>query len=194
MLAITIPVNGMPHDGLPSPAFPSVTRAFFLFLPGLILLACACPPVAAQNAIHRCVGADGHPVFTDQPCSSVGATSVMPPTVGAASGDPGDGPSAGLLCAKDLAALREGVARAFALHSANRIGGMVLWSSGSNRAATDGIRGMDDLVRLPLVSLEGDESAGIDVVTTLPASGGSTRRTHFGVVRDSGCLWLRPPG
>lgn len=171
-----------------------MTRAFFLLLPGLIILACVCPRVAAQNAIHRCVGADGRPVFTDQPCSSVGATSVMPPRVDAAAAGAADGPSAGVLCAKDLAGLREGIARAFALHSANRMGGMVLWSSGNNRAATEGIRGMDDLVRLPLVSLEGDESAGIDVVTTLPASGGSTRRMHFGVVRESGCLWLRPPG
>ncbi|MEO8984226.1 MAG: DUF4124 domain-containing protein, partial [Rhodanobacter sp.] len=30
----------------------------------------------AQTPIHRCIGADGNPVFTDQPCAALGATAV----------------------------------------------------------------------------------------------------------------------
>ena len=159
----------------------------------LLLLSLLALPAVAQSAIHRCVGGDGRPVFTDQPCRSVGATSVMPPAVSHAPDGVTDGPSASLLCAKDLGVLRESMAHAFALQSANRIGGLTLWGSTGSSAASDAIRTLEALVRQRLVSLEGTEAAGIDVVTAGPAGGESTRRTHFGVVRDAGCLWLSPP-
>lgn len=169
--------------------FRSVIRAIALF--ALLFLAL---PAAAQTAIYRCVGTDGRPVFSDQPCTSVGATSVMPASASSALADAPSGPSAGLLCAKDLAELRDGVAQAFASRSANRIGGLILWNGYGTGGAVDNLRAMETLVRQPLVSLEGSEGAGIDAVTSGPGGDGSTRRAHFGVVRDSGCLWLRPPG
>jgi hypothetical protein len=157
----------------------------------LLLLLFIALPAAAQTAIHRCVGSDGRPVFSDQPCANVGATSLLPaPAASASSG----GPSAGLLCAKDLAELRDGLAQAFAARSANRVGGLILWNGYGSAGAVDNLRSMESLVRRPLVSLEGDEGAGIDAVTSAPGGDGQTRRAHFGVVRDSGCLWLRPPG
>lgn len=160
----------------------------------LLLLLFLALPAAAQTAIYRCVGTDGRPVFSDQPCTSVGATSVMPTSAASVlTGDP-TGPSAGLLCAKDLAELRDGVAQAFASRSANRIGGLILWNGYGSSGAVDNLRAMDSLVRQPLVALEGSEGAGIDAVTSGPGGAGATRRAHFGVVRDSGCLWLRPPG
>jgi hypothetical protein len=166
-----------------------VIRAIFLL--ALLLLAL---PAAAQDAIHRCVGTDGGPVFTDQPCTSVGAMSVMPAAaVNPLDAEP-EGPSAGLLCAKDLAELRQGVAQAFASRSANRIGGLILWNGYGSSGAVDNLRAMEALVRQPLVSLEGGAEGGIDAVTSGPGGDGSTRRAHFGVVRDSGCFWLRPPG
>lgn len=152
-------------------------------------------PAWAQTAIHRCVAADGRPVFSDQPCASLGATSVTPPAVSGAAADADGatgGPSASVLCAKDLAELRQGIAQAFATRSANRIGGLILWS-GSSQGAVDGIRAIEALVRQPLVSLEGNEAGGIDAVTSGPGGDLTTRRAHFSVVRDSGCLWLRPP-
>jgi hypothetical protein len=90
--------------------------------------------------------------------------------------------------------LREGLAQAFAARSANRVGGLILWNGYGSAGAVDNLRAMESLVRRPLVSLEGNEGAGIDAVTSAPGDGGATRRAHFGVVRDSGCLWLRPPG
>jgi hypothetical protein len=166
-----------------------VIRAIFLLL--LLLLAL---PAAAQTAIHRCVAADGRPVFSDQPCTSMGATSVMPAPATSTLADLTEGPSTGLLCAKDLAELRQGVAQAFASRSANRIGGLILWNGYGSSGAVDNLRAMELLVRQPLVGLEGSAEGGIDAVTSAPGGDGSTRRAHFGVVRDSGCLWLRPPG
>jgi hypothetical protein len=171
-----------------------VIRALLLL--ALLLIAL---PASAQTEIHRCVGADGRPAFTDQPCSGIGATSALPPAnVPAPASTAGDsaaipeGPSAGLLCAKNLADLRHGISQAFATRNANRIGGLILWN-GSSQGAVDGIRGIELLIRQPLVSLEGNESSGIDAVTSSPGGDASTRRAHFDVVRDAGCLWLRPP-
>nr|WP_240147960.1 DUF4124 domain-containing protein [Luteibacter yeojuensis] len=147
-------------------------------------------PAAAQTAIHRCVGADGSPVFSDQPCTSVGATSLLPlPATSASSGEP----TAGLLCAKDLGELRDGLVQAFAARSANRVGGLILWNGYGSAGAVENLRAMEALVHRPLVALEGNEGTGIDAVTSAPGGAGATRRAHFDVVRDSGCLWLRPP-
>jgi hypothetical protein len=168
-----------------------VKRAFVLLL---LLFAL---PSAAQTAIHRCLSADGRPVFTDQPCAALGATSIMPPTTAPAragtSAVPA-GPSTGLLCAKDLAGLREGIAQAFANHDANRIGGLILWNGYGSGGAVDNLRTLEMLVRQPLLSVEGSEAAGLDAVTSGPGGDAATRRAHFGVVHDSGCVWLRPPG
>lgn len=180
----------MGDDGHPLPRLPPVNRQ--RVLPTLCTLLAIAVPALGQTAIHRCVGTDGRPAFTDQPCATIGATPVLPPT--ATTTRPGleaaDAVSTGLLCAKSLADLRGGIAQGFALKSANRIGGLVLWNA-SGQSAVEGIHGIEALVRQPLVSMEGDETNGIDVATSVPG-GLATRRTHFDVVRDSGCLWLRP--
>ena len=160
-----------------------------------LLLLLIALPAAAQTTIHRCVGADGRPVFSDQPCTSIGATSIMPPAPAAssASANAPTGPSTGLLCAKDVAGLREGIAQAFASHDANRIGGLILWNGYGSGGAVENIRSMDTLVRQPLLAVEGNEAGGLDAVTSGPGNEPATRRAHFSVVRDAGCLWLRPP-
>jgi hypothetical protein len=162
-------------------------------LPILCTLLAIAVPAAAQTAIHRCVGTGGRPAFTDQPCATIGATPVLPPAATSArpGGAAADGATAGLLCAKSLADLRTGIAQGFALKSANRIGGLVLWNA-SGQSATEGMRSIEALIRQPLVSLDGDEAGGIDIATSVPGGGLATRQTHFDVVRDAGCLWLRP--
>lgn len=162
----------------------------------VLLLLLIALPATAQTTIHRCVGADGRPVFSDQQCTSIGATSIMPPAPAVASSTSADapaGPSTGLLCAKDVAGLREGIAQAFANRDANRIGGLILWSGYGSGGAVENIRNMDALVRQPLLAVEGNEAGGLDAVTSGPGNEAATRRAHFSVVRDSGCLWLRPP-
>ncbi|HTM29114.1 MAG TPA: DUF4124 domain-containing protein, partial [Rhodanobacter sp.] len=41
-----------------------------------LILAVFSASTDAQTSIHRCVGADGNPVFTDQPCAALDATPV----------------------------------------------------------------------------------------------------------------------
>lgn len=147
----------------------------------------------AQNPVHRCVGKDGNPVFGDQPCESMGAISTRPPPASGLAGSPAM-PTPGLLCAKDIDDLRQGIAQAFATRDANRIGGLMLWNGYGSNGAVANIRQMDALVRQPLVSLEGDAARGLDAVTSGGGNDPTTRRTHFGISRQAGCLWLQPPG
>ncbi len=152
----------------------------------LALLLTAPLPAWAQDAIHRCVGADGNPIFTDQPCAALGATPAVPSPVATAAEPP-----AGVLCASDLEDLRVGLSRAFATHDANRVGALVLWNGYGRNGAVDTLKRMESLVKQPLLSVDGDERSGIEVVA---GTTGATQQTHFGVTRESGCLWLRPPG
>lgn len=148
----------------------------------------------AQNVIHRCLGKDGSPVYSDQPCTAVGATSLAPPPATSVAASADGAPTAGMLCAKDLGELREGLARAFASHDPNRIGALVLWNGYGSAGAVERLRQLDGVVRQPVLSIRGDEADGLDVVTGGPSGDPSSRHVRFGVARDSGCLWLRPPG
>jgi hypothetical protein len=168
-----------------------VIRATLLLLSLALLFAAA--PAAAQTDVHRCVGKDGVPVFTDQPCTNLGARSIAPPAASSTATPDGMTPSTGLLCAQDMATLRVAVAQAFNLRDPNRIGGLTLWTGYGSGGAVENIRNLDAVVKQTLLSLEGDETEGIEAVTRIPGGGGAARHVHFAVVKESGCLWLRPP-
>jgi hypothetical protein len=148
------------------------------------------PTAFAQDAIHRCVAADGQSVFTDQPCQALNAVPAAPaPQPGALSNvDPTATSLAPTLCAADLDTLRQAVADAFAARDANRLGGITLWEGGRDDAVAS-LRQWAGLVRQPLLAVEGNEHDGLTVRTS--GSGGSNE-AHFGLRRRSGCLWLAP--
>jgi hypothetical protein len=181
-------------------------------------------PIAAANAqgdIHRCVGADGRPVFTDRVCSDVNATPVLPPasaatttpvtTVGPAQQPPP------VLCAADEAHLKQAVVDAFAVHNPNRLAGLMLWDGAGQQAVVANIRTFTRLMTRPLVDVDtesasatydeedGDSSdmtsastaahGGALVVQTESDDGdGDTETTRFDIIHHAGCLWLRPEG
>jgi hypothetical protein len=183
-------------------------------LPWIVLLAWA-THAAAQNPIHRCIGANGSPVFTDQPCSAMQATSVnatvkSPDSIATAGPPP-------VTCAADVAELRKSVIDAFASHDANRLAGLMLWGGYGRGAAVADIRSLAATMRHPLLDLgpadEPDEPAQASSATDPLASAaipdapaparqlvlhvggsdsdGSPHELHFDIVRRSGCLWLR---
>ncbi len=180
----------------------------------LFLLAWAMP-AAAQNPIHRCIGSNGGPVFTDQPCDAMQATSVHAatrPLNDVASSEPPP-----QLCAPSLADLRKSVIDAFADHDPNRLAGLMLWGGYGRGAAIADIRSLAALMRHPLLDLGPSEdpapasSAGDPFATeaapapapsgtqlilhvTGSAADGSPRELRFDIVRRSGCLWLRTAG
>ncbi|WP_239537574.1 DUF4124 domain-containing protein [Dyella mobilis] len=172
----------------------------------------------AQGDIHRCMGAGGIPVFTDRACTDVNATPALPPatvaTVAApaAPGIPAAPPT--VLCAADLAHLKQAVVDAFAVRNPNRLAGLMLWNGDGQDTVVANIRLFSRLMARPLVGVtvegapdpdESDADPAAPATVHSPAHGealsvqteaedgsGATERTHFGVVHRDGCLWLEP--
>ena len=184
------------------------------FLPCLILLAWVAP-AAAQTDIHRCIGANGGAVFTDQPCAALQATPVDP---NAASTQGSALPAAPppILCAATPDELRQSVIDAFASRDANRLAGLMLWDGYGRGAAIADIRSLAELMKQPLLDVDIpdgstpaqnasiDEPFATDAPSAPPSTGnrlvlhtagndgsGTPRELHFGIVRQAGCLWLR---
>jgi hypothetical protein len=122
----------------------------------LILLVCAVP-VQAQSEIHRCIGANGSAVFTDQPCAALQATPVNPAAAPHNDIPPATTPPT--LCAASLGALRQSVIDAFAGHDANRLAGVMLWSGYGRGAAIADIRSLDELMKQPLLDVDTPDSS-----------------------------------
>jgi len=179
---------------------PLLALVFLFALAGML-------PVAAQTVIHRCVGADGNPVFTDQPCATLDATPVTrsPATLPAA------GPPAPvMLCASNASQLKRVVIEAFAERDANRLAAVMLWGGYGAHAAVTDIRALQNIMRQPLLSLS-TEPAGEDggdlpaassssappIPTALTVDTGAgddpdgVQVLRFDVLQRAGCLWLR---
>lgn len=114
----------------------------------LLVLSLATVPALAQTPIHRCVGADGNAVFTDQPCAALNATPLArAPQPARADADP---PPA-VLCATTSEELQRAVVDAFANRDANRMAGLMLWKGYGQHAAVADIRALHDAMRHPLL-------------------------------------------
>lgn len=171
--------------------------------------------VAAQAGVHRCIGPDGNPLFTDQPCAAVQATPVQaaPKSTTPASPAAVVPPT---LCAANVAELRESVADAFAARDPNRLAGLMLWNGYGRSNAVSDIRALGTLVKYPLLDFGGENAQASPDPDAAPAPGsdpvdhpppaaerelvlhtasndasGAPRETRFAIVRRSGCLWLR---
>ena len=170
--------------------------------PALLLLALLAPPGWAQTPIRHCIGADGHPVFTDQPCASVQATPA-PAVASSATPTPSLRPPA-MTCAATADELRGAAIDAFASGDANRLAGLMLWTGYGEHAAVTDIRALATLMRQPLVDIDvpasaasvasaSDPTAASELIVHTVAGGGSdeTHATRFAIERHAGCLWLR---
>jgi hypothetical protein len=170
----------------------------------------------AQGAIHRCVDANGAPVFTDRTCASLHATPVPPAApAGAAPVTTVAAPST-TLCAASMDSLKQAVIKAFAARDPNRLAGLMLWGGYGSHAVVADIRTLGQLMRQPLLGIrlvggdappdgardEAAPASGADgddatlpsalVVSTAAEGGGVPQQTYFQVTPRAGCLWLRP--
>lgn len=180
----------------------------------LLILPAATAPAAAQSPIHRCIGANGGAVFTDQPCAALQASPVSPnasPAPAAARSLP---PLT--LCAASPDELRQSVIGAFASRNANRLAGLMLWDGYGRGAVIADIRSLAELMKQPLLDVAmpgGDAPAtaastgmapSADSAPAAPSStgqlvlhvggndgSGTLRELRFDLVRQAGCLWLR---
>ncbi len=114
----------------------------------LVVILVAAPAIA-QTQIHRCMGADGNLVFTDQLCEALNATplarTLPPPGASAELSRPA------VLCAADMAALKQAVMDAFVNRDANRLAGLMLWGGYGHGMAVADIRSLQRMMREPLL-------------------------------------------
>jgi hypothetical protein len=187
----------------------------------LLLPLCA---MAQDGGIHRCIGPDGNPLFTDQPCAALQATPVNPPPAASSSasvtGDPLNTAASPppISCATSVAELRQDMVDAFAARDPNRLAGLMIWNGYGRDAVVADIRSLGALMQRPLLDVsasgEDDSSSSSDdtsaaedrpashandsdqlIVHTAANDGtGVPHESRFTIVRRSGCLWLRASG
>ena len=175
----------------------------------LVLLACA-SLAHAQHAqpVYRCIGAQGEPVFSGQPCGT--------PAPGTNAPAQDTGSSVG--CAPSPEALRQAIAAAFATRDVNQLAGLILWQGMDQGSARNALRSLASWLKQPLTGVAftratgppfedtdsgpppattGGGPAGVSSVAPSPPTGlgvstggvdGATR--DFGVVESGGCWWL----
>jgi hypothetical protein len=113
----------------------------------------------AQDGIHRCRGADGNPLFTDQPCAALQATPVNTPPASAKSPVTQDVSTLGastpppVSCATSVGALRQGMIDAFAARDPNRLAGLMIWNGYGRDAVVANIRSLGSLMQRPLLDI-----------------------------------------
>ncbi|MET3652100.1 DUF4124 domain-containing protein [Dyella japonica] len=129
-------------------------RACFTLLLFLLPL-CA----MAQEGIHRCIGPDGNPLFTDQPCAALQATPVNTPpatpkpSVSQAPSDVTTATPPPVSCATSVADLRQGMTDAFAARDPNRLAGLMIWNGYGRDAVVADIRSLGSLMQRPLLDI-----------------------------------------
>lgn len=166
----------------------------------MALALCFAMPVTAQDPmIRRCIGANGEPTFTDQPCSTV-APRVETDRL---RGTPP--PPAAQTCATAAEQLRERVIDAFTAGNAIALSGLFLWDGYRGRSSTSHLQALAKLVVEPLIAVTVESSSDsshdrIAVESSLvirsardlehvPVEAVST----FLVSAQGGCLWLVLP-
>jgi hypothetical protein len=191
----------------------TMMRLVALLLLGIPLASSA--GAAAQTHIHHCVSANGTPVFTDQPCSSMNAVPATRTNHPLATRRP-TGPRA---CPRDRAALAQRVAAAFRSGNVNALAGLMLWRGYAQRGAVRDVRQLGKLMHWPFLGIAQaarppPAASAASPMTALPplVPPAPTRAPHppparsltvqldrpadpavsFAITRLDGCLWLQP--
>lgn len=199
---------------LPAPLHAS--RPMWLLL-SLVLLG-ASGVCSAGTRIHHCVATDGTPVFTDQPCASVGAVPIDRTT------DPLSRRKThhARHCPMDLDALKKRVTAVFQAGNANALAGLMLWRGYGARVAANKVQQLAELMQWPFLGLlhvdkrPGKTNNAMPPPTTSPwmplppldphasrmpaaadtvivkLANPSRPRIAFHIVHRDGCLWLSP--
>jgi hypothetical protein len=146
------------------------TKPSWLWL-GMVLLASIAQ--AREGRIHRCVGENGEPFFSDQRCSQAAASAhaedsqnapQVPATDATGATDatatiPGPGqPMITQTCATSPEDLRNRVAAAFESSNAVTFSGLFLWEGFGQGAAFAPLRDLSRLIHEPLTSIELDST------------------------------------
>jgi hypothetical protein len=121
---------------------------------------------AQEGRIHRCVGENGEPFFSDQRCTQAAASAPVegsqdaPPTAATNMTDPttqtprSGQPQVTQTCATSPEDLRDRVARAFESSNAVSFSGLFLWDGFGQGSALAPLRDLSRIIHEPLTSIE----------------------------------------
>lgn len=172
----------------------------------LALVACAPLAHAQAQPVYRCIGAQGEPVFSGQPCGT--------PAPATSNGVPAQG-GVGGTCSASPHALRQSIAAAFTRHDVNRLAGLILWQGMDQTSVHNALHELTEWLKQPLAGITiayaagppPDNDAAASIAAAVPASaasvasrppsgfeistaGGDGNRRDFGIVQSGGCWWL----
>jgi hypothetical protein len=150
------PAHGKPfrrHDGAPH------RRAW---LPAVFLCLLAGSAGAQDARVHRCIGANGEPTFSDRPCEptrEMPATPSEPAQPEGALPPPGSGAGFTHTCPRSVDELRTRALAAFAARSSLSLSGLFLWDGFGQGSALAPLRDLARLIDEPLISIDIDAYA-----------------------------------
>ncbi|HEU0276820.1 MAG TPA: hypothetical protein VFQ95_03225 [Rhodanobacteraceae bacterium] len=170
-----------------------------------MLLLCGCPYIVHAQ-IYRCVGAQGEPAFSGEPCGAPASTASTAGTRGSGFGDH---------CAASPDALRHAIGQAFATHDVNRLAGLIVWRGIDQASARSELRQLATWLQQALTGITviyaggvppgdtsasattdtdaqpaTDSSAGRVPVGLLVSTSASANPRDFGIAPMGRCWWL----
>lgn len=176
-----------------------------------VLLSTAVSVDAQQGPIRRCIGSNGEPTFTDQPCTSAAPNFVTD----AASAVISPAPITTQTCATSAEDLRARVGAAFTAHNPMTLSGLFLWDTHSGRSASTQLQELARLVSEPVIAIDVDmgvpdgaysmdsdprqRQSAVPLWTMMIRSVRDLDHvphevvTEFGLLSRSGCWWLQLP-
>ncbi|GAP65088.1 hypothetical protein MBSD_n0377 [Mizugakiibacter sediminis] len=180
--------------------------SFLLLTAGAMAGALAAPAAPAQDTpVYRCVGANGEPVFSGQPCSALRLPSG---SASAAAAETPAAPQNHGFCAADAEELRERAAAAIDAHDANRLAALFLWQGMDGAAALARLHELAAIVDGPVLGLQLEGATSAPAASAAAPSDGSAaallvrraidpwnavaaEEARYPLVQRDGCWWLR---
>lgn len=181
----------------------------------VLLMPLLCVARSAQAQIHRCIGPQGEPVFTDQPCGSaelsVDVTTAKldrdgQPRADDVMSDHG-GTRIAATCPRSPQQVRERIAVAFNDENPNALAGLFDWRGFSHDSADTRLKEFNRWLKRPLVGVQfsgvadpsGAQPDDADYAPTNPseltvltqsAGGVAPDVRSFTMMERGGCWWL----
>jgi hypothetical protein len=175
-----------------------------------LLFALAALPASAEG-VHRCIGANGAAVFTDQRCEAIGAVVRPEPAPLFGSGTPQRLHVHVHDCARTADELHAGLESALAAHDVNRIAGFYQWAGISGAESADILKRLQAIADRPLAtvrllrrhqpidaggfetvaSTQPSQVVAIEIAQTRSGKDPTPARTEFALTAYMGCWWIR---
>lgn len=164
---------------------------------GISVLLFVAHAFADEARVHRCIGSNGEPSFSDKPCT----TSAMSAPLDITPGSAVSLPPTTQTCPTSADDLKQRIGAAFATRNAVGLSGLFLWEGHTGGSSAAALREIASLVAEPLIAIDLDEgeaqhspSASISIRTAREMDRVPREAvTHYESHMRQGCWWLMLP-